>query len=359
MNQTKICAAYQLLGHLQHRKIKLHGQLTLELVEKGIAASGIGLDHGVGERVLAIGDDSIRDELDRFFMLTDQRLAGRRGSHFFHVPLTEIKQVQMSRGLVSAELKIHANSTTIDASLAPFIKPLGAYIAALCQVHPLQRTPPGLLLPEPNAQELASNEWLNTNASHLHPDCTPMLAGISRSYTTGELNHGSAVDLIQRIFLLSRTLQFGRGMQNLWWLSPISTEEIIEVFVALFDQPVASYQQAQLRIFDFQLGSSGGATGAAKAAASTAVGLASLGLLGIGWVSMPRRSVKSLRLTVLNSSGPAHFTLQGFDGSTFQLLSVLTPSTLRTLFQILARCEKQVLMSHLLQLCERRRGGSF
>jgi hypothetical protein len=347
--QTNISALYASLEYLQHRKIKLWGQLTLELVEQTIAASGVGLDHCIGERVLAIGDDPIREKFTRCFMLTDRRLVGRRFSHFFHAQLTDIKYVQANRSLLNPDLKIHLASAIVDIELAPFVRPLGVYLNALCQVPPEQRTPPIQPLLKPTPDELMSDEWLKTNLSPLPPTAAPLFESICRRFRLGTLSFELASNLAQRISLLSRTLMLGRGMRNAWWLTPLTNSELEQLFIGAFGKPVAAYQQDEVVTLDFQLG---GGSGAGKAAASTAVGLAALGLLGIGWVSIPGRSLKYLRVAISETNELTYFSLQGLDGSVFRPLSALSPAIVRKLFQILAQYEIQLLRERCLTVTE-------
>src|SRR5262249_52820087 len=140
--------------HLKSSAVKLLPQLTVDYVERAISACGVGLDHTIGEGVLAIGDYSMHKDLSIFFMVTDRRVAGRRGRIFFHPPVTEITQVIDRTNVITANLKIHTLRGVEDATVGSLSKPLGNYLKALCQVPSQSRTPAPRTFPVPTAEAL-------------------------------------------------------------------------------------------------------------------------------------------------------------------------------------------------------------
>lgn len=326
--------------HLQRRGIKLLPALSLELIQKAIASAGVGLDHTIGEHVLAIGDYSMHHDLTIFFMVTDRRVAGRRGRIFFHAPLAEIVNVVDRTNLVTANLKIHlASGQVADATVGSLSRPLGVFLSAVAQLHPSQRTPEPQPLPTPTAEELASVEWFNANRSNLNAVCEQMLWVVAARLRHGQIPFGDAGSFVRRIYLHNRATAFGRGMLNGWWLSPLTVFDLGQLLRWLLGEPVASYQQENMYTFDFLVGSSN--TG--RAVASSALGLAAAGLFGVGWVSMPGKSVKHIRVTISSGTSLTYAAIQGTNASNFEALSAVHPVALEKLLEALTSAEQSLL----------------
>lgn len=315
-------------------------QLRLDVVEKAIAASGVGLDHTIREAVIAIGDYSMNKDLTIFFMLTDRRVAGRRGSIFFHAPIAEITQVVDRTNFVTANLKIHTTRAIADATVGNLTKPLGNYLTALCQLPPSLRTPPPSPLPEPTAEELVSGEWVTAQHAQLSTACQPMLKIVTRKFRDGEITIESAKNLLARVFLQSRNELFGRGMWEGRWLSALPIGDLLMVCGWLLGQPVASYPQENLVTSDYSIG---GGSNVGKAVASSAVGFAAAGLLGVGWVSLPGKSVRAIRILLSGAPGMTYVGIEGMSTSNFEPLSAVQPMLLGKFFQALAKYEHLVL----------------
>ena len=339
MDQTQIRALLQ--QHLRKRGIKLTDELTFDLVERAIASSGVGLDHALGEHVLAIGDYSMHHDLTIFFMVTDRRVAGRRGRIFFHAPLTEITQVVDRTNLVTANLKIHLSSSHIaDATVGSFTKALGAYLTALSQIPPLERVPAPIPLPTPTLEELSSPEWVQSIPDHLSGACEQMLSLVSARFRRGQISIEAARNLVPRIFLQNRNALYGRGMQSSWWLSPLTVSDLGEIIQWMLGQPVAKYQQENLYTYDFATGQK---SNAGRAAASTAVGLAAAGLLGFGWVSIAGKTLRNIRTMLSGAPGMTYLGVQGLQSTQFEPLSALQPEVMNKLLQTLTRSEESLL----------------
>jgi len=332
--------------HLRRRGIKLTDQLSLELCERAIAACGAGLDHTLGEHVLAIGDYSMHHDLSIFFMLTDRRVAGRRGRIFFHAPLADITQVIDRSNLIVANLKLQLSSGQVgDATVGSFSRPLGNYLTAICQLHPSQRTPAPHPIPAPTADELTIVDWLNVNRAQLNAVCEQMLSVVSHRFRLGQITLDSAKSFVTRIFLHSRSTTFGRGMQNGWWMSPLPVDDLGQVLQWLLGQPIASYQQNNQHTLDFSVGAG---SQAGRAAASTAVGLAAAGLFGVGWVSIPGKSVRQIRASLSGAPGMTYLNVQGLSTANFEPLSAVQPVVMGRLLKSLTSYEQSLLYRRIL-----------
>jgi len=144
------------------------------------------------------------------------------------------------------------------------------------------------------------------------------------------------------VVLLDRTMLLGRGMREGWWLSPLSSADLSHTFLRMLGAPAAYWPQGTLRTFDFDLGNN---RGVGKAVASTAVGLAALGLFGVGWVSKPgSRPVTHLRVSLRDTPSSSSFTVSGTNnGSWMQPLSYLAPNLLQQMLGILGGSEAQLM----------------
>ncbi|MEW6128782.1 MAG: hypothetical protein AB1757_17225 [Acidobacteriota bacterium] len=324
--------------YLQHRKIKLAHILTLEKVNQAIAASGAGLDHTIGEQVIALGDDSYRDEFDMFFMLTDRRLAGRVLFHnrrrFFNLELNDLARLQfdflnpapcfqyLSSPESLAKLSAALGKPTPEIALLledlmnlfhlpdalivePMKKPLINFLAALNQIPPEQLLPPSQLLVQPTPEDPTGAQWALSLTRHA--SCVQALQMALSAYRRGWLTAELAGDFTSRVMLLNKTLLYGRGRMNGWWLSPLSLNDLVFAFCRLFGNPAYYQQQGDIHLYDFDIKKGG----AGKALAASAVGLAAAAILGVGWVSLPGKAIHNLRVKLMEASSLCGFSIAG------------------------------------------------
>src|SRR5215475_13913043 len=119
--------------HLQHKSIAFWPRLQLADVERAIAASGVGLDHTVGERPLAFGDPFGKESLEAFFLLSDRHLAGRQHitsvsgvrKSRFEAKLTDIAQVRWMSSFWRSELNLRVADKWVDATIIKYTPHLG------------------------------------------------------------------------------------------------------------------------------------------------------------------------------------------------------------------------------------------
>src|SRR4029078_6654868 len=97
------------------------------------------------------------------------------------------------------------------------------------------------------------------------PQSATLLQTISNKLQRG-LMAQQARDLTARVVLLDRTILWGRGMRDGWWLSPLCAADLSQSFFRLFGQPSGYWQQGLLSTFDFDLTAD---RGVGKAIAST------------------------------------------------------------------------------------------
>ncbi len=320
--------------------IKIAPELTLELIEKVIAASGVGLDHTAGERVLAVGDNSKAHELEDFFMLTDRQIAGRHWRVFFHATLDEVTHVVEGTSFAIPKLMLHTRGGIVEVKMGLMSRQLGAFLSALCQLPPGVRTPPIDPIPAPTSTDLANDQWVKAIAGTLSPACEQMLWIMAVRFRRGEIALEAARNLIARIILQSRNSTFGRGMLSGWWMSPLPIADLQQAIQQLLGRPKREFQQVNRFTSEFSL-SDGGAAG--KAVASSAAGLAAAAFLGVGWISIPAKSVSQLRVSLSSAPGMTCIELEGTSSKRFEPVSVIQPRLLAKLLELLGRYEQALL----------------
>lgn len=354
--------------HLQHKSVALWPRLQPDDVARAIAASGAGLDHIMGERALAFGNASDKESLEVFFLLTDRRLAGRQHiaaisgvrKSRFHVRLTDVAQVKWTSSFWRSELNLQVADKWIDATIIKFTPQLGKLFDDLVRIPPEYRGP----APQPLLiQSTEDPTGVNAAMSRVsHPECASLLNIIRAQHQSGFFAQQPAADLTARVVLLDRSLTLGRGMSEGWWLSPLAATDLAPAFFRILGEPSASWPQSSLLTFDFDLKAN---RGVGKAVASTAIGLAALGLLGVGWVRMPGGPpLTHLRVSLCSTPFSSGFTILGVTSETgMQPLSDNAPKVLEKIFSLLSQIESEFLLRRCLygwdepieQLAERSR----
>ena len=339
--------------HLQHKSIALWPRLQSADVERAIAASGAGLDHTIGERPLAFGNSLDKGSLEAFFLLTDRRLAGRQHiaavsgvrKSRFDARLTDVAQVKWTSSFWRSELNLQVADKWIDATIIKFTPQLGKLFDDLVRIPPEHRAP----APQPLLMQSAEDSTgVNSAMGRVsHPQCSSLLNIIKAQHQRGFFAQQPAADLTARVVLLDRSLTLGRGMSQGWWLSPLAVTDLSQAFFSMLGEPSASWPQGSLLTYDFDLKAN---RGVGKAIASSAVGLAALGLLGVGWITTPgSRPLSHLRVPLCSTPFSSGFTVLGVTGgSAMQPLSDDAPKLLEKFFSLLSLTESQLLLGRCL-----------
>ncbi|PWT91645.1 MAG: hypothetical protein C5B55_07785 [Blastocatellia bacterium] len=320
-------------------------KLTLEIIQKGIAASGVGLDHTIGERVVAVGDNSRNREFEEFFMLTDRQITGRHGRSFFQSGLEEIVSVSEGSSFGIPTVRLQKTSGPIEIKIGTLSRQVIPYLRELCERPAGTRTPQANPIPTPTPSDLMNDSWASTNAALLGPACEQMMLVVVTSFRRNTLSFEASSNLITRIILQSRNSLFGRGMASGWWISPLPLGDLQEAISRLVGSPRNVSQHPNLVVGDFDLPRSGAAT---KAVASSAAGLAAAALFGVGWVSVPRKTVSRLRISLSCGPGMTCFQIDGAESKTFVRLSFLMPSLLSKCLEVLNNLEEILLYRRVL-----------
>lgn len=303
-----------------------------------IAGIGVGLDHQAGEVPVALADEPLNSERAEYVALfTDRRLLARSGPHSFELPYPAIEDVRSATGVVLDDLHVSAWGRAFKLGGMPDVQSCASFLQAMLRVHPMQRVPYAtpLVLPTPDdpTSGLAAQRAIWSGDVRVLPLVGMGLEGFQKGWFSAEIG----LDHVARAMLFDRTLAYGRGSREGWWTSALGGPDLAYAFTRMLGEPLRTYQDGAARVMDFRLTSGGSAAGAA---ASTAVGLVALGVLGVGWVSTPGRSTTIVRVKMVAAQGSTGFALYDEQAK----LSQESPELLQNLFEILPRIEGRMLL---------------
>ena len=326
-------------AHLVHPRIQVAPSILPDWIARALSWSGVGLDHVEGERVVAVGNASIGDAFDEHFFLTDRRLAGRSGERRFDVPLGAVAHVEWRAGILDRALRVVADGVAHDAAVGPFVQPLGTLLEALARVPPIGRVPPAEPLCTTGETDPTGAAGARAALAAPDPRFELMLALAESAHLQGRLEAGAAADLVARIVLLHRTTYGGRGMRDGSWLSPLWVADLAGALRRVLGQPLRESADGEWHALDFQLRAGSAAAGAV---ASSAVGLLALATLGVGWVSVPGRTVRAVRVWLSDHPAPPRFRL--IEPASGAPLSAAAPAAVRAILGALLERELALLV---------------
>lgn len=331
--------AHALAAHcLTGRRTTLGAHIPPKRYRLAIAAAGSGLDHLVGEVAVALTDQQLdQDAFTDGILFTDRRLVGRSDGNVVDLPYPALENATSSTGVLLDDLHLTAWGRLFKLSGIPDVQAAASFLMNLIRVHPAQRVPPPRLLPAPSAGDptggLAARASMWSGDVRVLPLVGLALEGHQKGWFSAEIG----ADHVARAMLYDRTLAYGRGAHERWWTSPMGAADLIYAFSRMLGQPLAVRQEGQVRVLDFRFQSRGSVAGAA---ASSAVGLVALGVLGVGWVSRPGQSSLDVRVSISPGLGSTGFSLMSGRDS----LSLGSSSFVASLFDILPRIEGRMLL---------------
>lgn len=166
---------------------------------------------------------------------------------------------------------------------------------------------------------------------------------IDAQYARGVLRPTEAGDLLRRVQLFDATRVGGRAQHQGAWLSVLPRSILGEALRGALGAAQGPWHDGYAEHYEFNLGAGG--RNVAGAAASTALGLASLAVLGVGWVSVPGgASLARLRLSLVDYPCGAGFVLAGSTGSTWGPMPLSAAPMLRGVLSGLCDLEARYLL---------------
>src|SRR5262249_35138752 len=158
---------------------------------------------------------------------------------------------------------------------------IASFLQALARVHPGYRVPPSRPLATPTPDDPTGGIAAQADLWSRDVRVLPLLGMAIEGHKKGWMPAELGADLVRRAMPFDRTLAYGGGSHEGWWTSPLGAPDLGYAFSRMLGEPYNVTQEGNARVLDFRMESRSGA----GAAASTAIGLASLAVFGVGWVS--------------------------------------------------------------------------
>ncbi len=320
-------------------KIRHYPNVDAARYGKAIAAVGAGLHHQLGELTIAVADDELDNE--KFTcgaIFTDRRMLAREGETIVDIAYPDIGQVEAKTGIVLDDLNLFAAGRWHKLSGFVEVKAIGAFLQAMQSMHPAYRVPPPRPLITPSPEDPTGAGGARMGIWSGDGRIMPLLGMAFEGHRMGWFPAEAGADLAARTMLYDRTLAGGRGSLEGWWTSPLGAPDLAYAFMRMLGPALSVHQEGNARVFQFRLGGGGG--NVARAAASTAVGLVALGVLGVGWVSTPGKQLRDFYVRIAPGASSTGFTIS--DGQ--KPLSLEWPRALAPLFEGLTRIEGRLLL---------------
>jgi hypothetical protein len=294
-------------AELRTGKAVMHPSIERSAARFALATNGIGLDHHAGEQVLVLMDLSTNGSLHPSIVVTERRVVGFGP---FDVRYSQVARMER-RGTLVPKLEVTTSGGKVEAIPGgPYLDALHRFLTRVSSAPPQDREPPPRPPCAPSDADpsgaRAALEWLGRDDDRT----AAWLAFVDAAHAGGMMPVETARDLVARISLHHRNLHFGRGMASARFTSPLAMNDLSNAMIALYGAPL-SHTESPVRILDFdtRLRTESGA-----AAASSALGLASMALLGVGWVQTARQRVARMRFLVADTGPCASFRLQDTSG---------------------------------------------
>jgi hypothetical protein len=314
-------------------------------MHRAVAWGGVGLDLPEGEVPLALSTGAQRDEKDfsSFVALTDRRLFGRSSAGLVHAPYGGIQGANHEKRMLGSTLQLAVQGQWLTAHVAyAHVDAVARFIAGLAHIPPAQRSAGPDPLAGPSPQDPAGvRRALATMRSH--DDRARFLYWlVEQGCVRGWLPLDAARDLVARVTLMHRAVTSGRAMQATWWLSVLAPDVLEKLFAAYFQPVLAHRQDGPLRTLD--VGARGN-SGTGAAVASSVVGIASLALLGVGWVSRPTgEGFDGLRFVITEFGGRGAFSVAALKNGRFAPIASVAPRTFNVISRTLADSEARLTL---------------
>ena len=319
--------------------LTLAPRIPIERHALAIATIGTGLDHLVGEMALALSDDRAEDErFTRGVVITDRRVFMRSAEKIIDIPYPAIQDVRARSGMIRDDLDISAWNRMYTLADIPAMQPTAAFLQALLRIHPGYRVPPPRPLSYPSPEDPTGGAAARHDIWSRDVRVLPLLGMAIEGHRQGRISAEIGADLVTRAMLFDRTLAHGRGAHEGWWTSPLGGPDLVYAFSRMIGDVSGSWQENQARCFELKPRPRGPNVGAAV---GTAVGLLALGVLGVGWVTTPGRSLPAVRLKIVPGTGSCGFALCDEKGAP---LSQEWPGLVHALFEALPRIEGRMLI---------------
>lgn len=336
------------LLHLVHEEIHLAPDLPRKKLRNAAATFSDWIDHANGEQPIAYLDESTFANGKEGLLLTDRRLLACIRDKQVMIPYGAITNVSSSGLLVGKKLKIDAGQHSADISLiacgraAPS---LILFLRGLLQLPPNHRWAPSVA--PATAQDPSGAFGLLQTLGAPDPRIPIMLRYVGEMTRRGAMPPAMAADFVTRIHLLHRTFIHGRGMAQGWRISPLQGADFHFMLSTVFGDPTSATSKQQPpdpyrgtpgaihHTLDYALGRRPNVAGVATAV----VGLALLAVVGVGWLSSPKKALQAVRVVTTDLPASTGFAPLGVQGPRVEPLAEIAPEVLDQILDALDNIE--------------------
>ncbi len=288
-----------------------HPNLNPRLLRFAMSQAGGGLDHTIGEQALVFADFSTEHrgaKYPSYFLMTDRRFL--TSAPYADVRYRAIEQVHFKDGLLTIELKLKAEGAWHDVSFNGLHEQIRRFLGTITPHPPDHREPPARPLCAPSEADptgaLSARAWM----PHADPRTELLYAYVHEAHAQQAMPVEVARDLVARITLAYRNLAFGRGFHQTRYMSPVSADDLIQLFAHVFGPPTHQLDGPVRRlVFATHMRSNAGV-----AALSTVAGALSKAVIGVGWRHRARPSVPYFELMLADTGSFASYKLLQTNG---------------------------------------------
>ncbi len=225
-----------------------------------VTTTGTGPDHLVGEEVLALVDESPgAGAFTLGILVTDARLVVRAEGRTVVVPFAALEKAEALEGLVTTGLSLRWGGAvarwpfSVEASRA-----VAGFVGAIVEAPTDTRTPAPAPLVQPSVLDSSGLAGVRAGLRSEDPR-PPLLADLALdAQKRGDLSADLARDFGARIALYDRTLAFGRGAHEVWWLSALGGPDLLHALAAIVGAPAATADLSGVRTVDYRVSGWGG-----------------------------------------------------------------------------------------------------
>jgi hypothetical protein len=295
------------LQHLRGDRVYVGSAIPNALWLRAIGTLNAGPDATVGEAAVAlVASDFDPGPNCNGVIFTDRRLIARSDETFVDVRYDELVEARGVKGIVYDDLYLHLQGRAQKLAGLQAMAPVLAFVQAMCATHPSYRLTAPSPLTSPTSDDPTGAIGARATLPKGDPRSRALLDIAEGTLRRGLLPLDRAGDLAARAVMLDRTLAYGQGSSGGWWTSPLAAKDLADAFTRMIGPAVRAWDLGGGRVFQHRLKGSGAAVGSL---ASTGLGLASLAIFGIGWVSVPGHQVTDVNVHIVPGPFATGFTL--------------------------------------------------
>lgn len=334
--------------HLAGKKFQHWPEVKLDVLRDAFYAAGVGPDYMSGERPLVLMNDSIKREVFLGGALTDRRLIGKLGDgnmvslRQWNVPFAQVSWAEHQKKLLTSKLVLtQYDQTQVDFPFANYAEELTQFFYDMLHIAPDQRHLGEQPLVQPSPADPVGVDYATQTLWSSDPRYARLLQLIGTAVTRGWYDTGVGISLTTRVALAARNSVL-RGMRDGWWLSPLAPTDLVWALNTLLGDAYNHTASDVSWVYDYHLGGRGKEVG--KAAASTAVGLAAMAVIGFGWYSLPKKVVENVRFTIKEIPPATGFIAMAIERNRVVPLAQAHYRTLNVLSTALTELELRFLL---------------